>query len=217
MKINEIIRRDVLRGAAAATAGVAGAGNAAPYKDKKTLSPDEQKFFEKEKVKLQSRVNLIYKKLIQVFTKNHVDRLKNLKVTVTYEPGFASASTHYFLGFKTHESVELDVTVYYDLPDDSIACTLGHEIAHLLLNHSNSRSPNSTIPPHQKEHDADKLGMEIAQRAGYDIRHAFRGLWDAGPSSSAHTGGKTHPGLIQRLNLLRQSGFKQAGGYFHPI
>ena len=216
MKINEIIRRDVLRGAAAAMAGVAGAGNTAPYKDKKTLSSDEQKFFEKEKVKLQSRVNLIYNKLLQVFSKNHYDRLKNLKVIVTYEPGFASASTHYFLGLKTTEGMTLDVTVYYDLPDDTIACTLGHEIAHLLLNHNN-RSIKSNISSQQKEHDADKLGIEIAQRAGYDIQHAFRGLWDSGPSSSAQTGGKTHPGLIQRLNFLRQSGFKQAGGYFHPL
>ncbi len=120
------------------------------------------------------------------------------------------------------------------LTDDEIAQIMGHEIAHALLGHGREQmsraiamqggmtlgsivtghdlsglAPIADIAitlPHSRasESEADRYGVELAARAGYDPRTAVR-LWEK--MSAAGNGGmpqflSTHPSPDNRLQAL---------------
>jgi len=49
--------------------------------------------------------------------------------------------------------------------DDEVAVIIGHELAHILLGHTRARTPADP----SRETDADRAGLELAARAGFDI------------------------------------------------
>ncbi len=121
-----------------------------------------------------------------------------------------------------------------DLTDDEIAQIMGHEIAHALLGHGRERMSRAiamqggillgsavtgrdlsvltpvadialTLPNSREgESEADRYGIELAARAGYDPRAAVR-LWEK--MSAANSGGppqflSTHPSPANRIQAL---------------
>jgi len=83
--------------------------------------------------------------------------------------------------------------------DDELATVLGHELAHLILNHTGTRATSNT------EADADYLGLYLAARAGFDIETGAR-VWDRfarnNPFSTIDWGFYAHPTSPERALLL---------------
>lgn len=121
-----------------------------------------------------------------------------------------------------------------NLTDDEIAQIMGHEISHALLGHGRERMSRAiamqggillgsavagrdlsvltpvadialTLPNSREgESEADRYGIELAARAGYDPRAAVR-LWEK--MNAANSGGppqflSTHPSPATRMQAL---------------
>lgn len=129
--------------------------------------------------------------------------------------------------------------------DDELAAVIGHEIAHVLLQHANQRMSAELLRglgglvavagtadmeeddralvlaayglgtqlgimlPYSRSHEtqADRLGLMIAARSGYDPRAALR-FWDK--MAQANAGGmpeflSTHPGYETRNRTLQEA------------
>lgn len=115
--------------------------------------------------------------------------------------------------------------------DEDLAIILGHEIAHLLIDHTQKRmnlglvgvlidklAENAGIPTfgigerlaagamtRDYEIEADYLGLYITRRAGYDIQNAanlWRRIAIENPGSVKDTVGGTHPATPYRYLLL---------------
>ncbi|MEW5967749.1 MAG: M48 family metallopeptidase [Pseudomonadota bacterium] len=121
-----------------------------------------------------------------------------------------------------------------NLTDDEIAQIMGHEISHALLGHGRERMSRAiamqgglligsavagrdlsglapiadialTLPNSREgESEADRYGIELAARAGYDPRAAVR-LWEK--MNAANSGGppvflSTHPSPANRMQAL---------------
>lgn len=83
--------------------------------------------------------------------------------------------------------------------DDDLAIVLGHELAHLILNHSGFPTTRNT------EADADYLGLYLAARAGFDVARAPE-IWDRmareNPYSGVDWGFYAHPAGAKRALAL---------------
>jgi Zn-dependent protease with chaperone function len=85
--------------------------------------------------------------------------------------------------------------------DDEIAVVLGHELAHILLGHT--RSGSAADP--SRETDADRAGLELAARAGYDIA-AAPALWSRLNNTRIAPGlATTHPTGPAREAAIRKA------------
>jgi predicted Zn-dependent protease len=133
------------------------------------------------------------------------------------------------------------------LTDDEIAAIMGHEIAHVLREHGRERASQQSrsqrvtgmigalvgddhgevdhlsalfyLLPNSRQHEteADRMGVELAARAGYDSAAAIT-LWRkfrhvAGPSPQFWS---THPSRESRLRDLQAYSKKVAASY-QPI
>jgi Zn-dependent protease with chaperone function len=81
--------------------------------------------------------------------------------------------------------------------DDELAVILGHELAHALLGHDG--------PGLHPEAEADRLGLELAARAGYDVAVAadlIRRLGRESPDSLETLPGTTDPDTARRAAAL---------------
>lgn len=208
MRIDEVTRRGVL-GAAVGALGASSA-KAGPYVSRQDMTIEQEKFYSEEIPKLKWRAIQVLGNLRVALGKidqNALKKIEDIKLIVTYYSGLAAAVTS-----RVDSGIKefwLDVTVYWDLPDDTIACTLGHEIAHFVLNH------DPEINDKKHEHEADVWGARLAQRAGYSVEQALRGIYEAG--SQFGRGSGAHPSYAERLMHLRRQGFPLAmGGTFHP-
>lgn len=208
MRIDEITRRGLLGAAlgAAAGLGLSSQSQAAPYVDRSEMSGEQWTFYEKEIPKLQNRANQILRNLrealAEIDPKNY-NKIADVIVEVRYHNQLAGANLR-------GKVIWIDVTVYYDINDDALASTIGHELGHFVYG-TNRYHGNA----HQMELDADIYGIKIAQRAGYDIRQAMRGIAEAG--EFFRQGGKSHPSYDQRMQAVKKSGFPTAGtGYLQP-
>lgn len=102
--------------------------------------------------------------------------------------------------------------------DDRLALVVAHELAHLLLGHP-SRSALSLAPEtvRSEEREADRLGLYLAARAGYDPRAAL-GLWDDLLAAEPRLlgPGRGHPALPERhaamLDTCREIEAKRDAG-----
>ena len=84
--------------------------------------------------------------------------------------------------------------------DDELATILGHELAHLILRHTQQRTTQRT------EADADYLGVYLAARAGIDVARAIdveERLGRTNPFSTIDWGFYSHPASPARSLELR--------------
>lgn len=96
--------------------------------------------------------------------------------------------------------------------DDELAVVIAHELAHNVLRH-----PPRTLGARRQEREADRLGLYLAARAGYDIEAAAP-FWRRFGSRSlaARLGVVTHPSAGSRARVVEriaaEIGRKQARG-----
>ncbi|HEX5776143.1 MAG TPA: M48 family metallopeptidase [Caulobacteraceae bacterium] len=83
--------------------------------------------------------------------------------------------------------------------DEDLALVIGHEMAHNVLRHR----ANPTGSSRSREREADRVGLYLTARAGYDISHAadfWRRFGD--DNWRARLGVLTHPGPTARSRAL---------------
>lgn len=195
-------RRNFLGATLGTVAGV-GQAQAAPYVNFDNMTTQQHNFYREKISDLQWRASRILGNLKETLASKNAaayKKIENKKVTVFYYKWLAGV---------TEKGLELDVTVFWDLPDDSIACTLGHELAHIVLGH------NSNVNNKQEEHAADLWGAKLAQQAGYSVEEALRGVYEAGGQYGK--GSASHPSYTERVLHLRKNGYPlKINGTFHP-
>jgi len=82
--------------------------------------------------------------------------------------------------------------------DDELAFLIGHELAHIALRHEDKGGRG-------QEREADRLGLEIAARAGFDPGAAAEALARVGAARhQAFRFDPGHPSLASRLSALRE-------------
>ena len=84
--------------------------------------------------------------------------------------------------------------------DDELAVVLGHELAHLILSHTNVRTT------HKNEANADYLGVYLAARAGFEVSNALEyedRMSRNNPYSTIDWGFYSHPTSPHRSLQLR--------------
>jgi hypothetical protein len=228
MLINEIDRRQFLKSVAGAAAGAAVSSTAQaaaggfhlPYQvdreidvqeEWKKLSPQQQKIWTKRAEVLQATAIKIFQKLSNFVGENEKKYLKGvvIKVPVIFAV-YDWARVH--LGDKL---IEIDVGTFWDLGDDTLAYTLGHEIAHIVYTHSGQHPMDTTrVTPAQKwanvqkELQCDTYGATLAYKAGYDPRRAWDKMdqeaksWKYNPKDNNNN---YYPDYSMRVRNLNQT------------
>jgi predicted Zn-dependent protease len=86
--------------------------------------------------------------------------------------------------------------------EDEIALVLGHELAHVMLRHTQIKKLTLTSKDAQlAEANSDKMGAFYAMKAGYDVCRA-RMMWKRLLTEEGDRIGSTHPPYSHRYNEL---------------
>lgn len=151
--------------------------------------------FMQEATKLEKRMAPIFQKLVSA---SGPDAALLSKVRLSAESVFGSAEADPFGDGK----IILDVTVFYDLPDDALAYTIAHEMGHLALKHKFGKNTN-TQTARQYELQADVYGAKLAYKCGYDPKQAFAEMTAAEKKARAQSTA-THPDYQTRKTHVQQ-------------
>lgn len=102
--------------------------------------------------------------------------------------------------------------------DDELAVLLAHELAHIALGHSAKLDAlgiqrglgryfgKNAAAIRETESEADRLGLYLAARAGYDVTVAPAFLWRLGKAFGANLWSEpTHPALRDRVAAARET------------
>ena len=141
--------------------------------------PEDFKLWEDRAAKLRVRVQRVYARLQTVMPAQDKPALNGVKalVPLTGESGWASARYE-------DKTITVDLGCFWDLSDDCLAYTIGHEIGHMVWalgpqknwerEKRSTRSARRPAPENRKlEMDADVYGALLAYQLGYDRRKAW--------------------------------------------
>lgn len=192
--VNEdISRRGFLQGAGAAAAlGATGAAQAGQFMGMADFGMER---FVKESNKLEKRMAPIFQKLVAA---SGPDAPLLSKVQYSAESVFGSAEANPYGDGK----IILDVTVFYDLPDDALAYTIAHEMGHLALKHKFGKN-TSVQTARQYELQADVYGARLAYKCGYDPKQAYAEMSAAEKRARAQPNAQ-HPDYQARKTHVQQ-------------
>lgn len=151
--------------------------------------------FMQEATKLEKRMAPIFQKLVAA---SGPDAPLLSKVKISAESVFGNAEADSFGDGK----IILDVTVFYDLPDDALAYTIAHEMGHLALKHKFGKNV-SVQTARQYELQADVYGAKLAYKCGYDPKQAFAEMTAAEKKTRAQSTA-THPDYQTRKTHVQQ-------------
>jgi len=185
------------------------------------LTPDEVKLWEPRAVKLQARAQRIYNQIKAEMPPEERSALNGVKVLVPLEGETAWARARF-----NDREITLDVGTFWDLSDDCLAYTIGHEIGHMVWafgpqkNWSNPKIKNplrnlSAPQSRQMEMDADVYGALLAYRLGYDRRKAFDHFTIAYQRTPFRSG-DTYPSVPQRRDNVEKAIKSQADKAAQP-
>jgi hypothetical protein len=148
------------------------------------MSPTQQQEWQKRRDQLEARARKIYRRLVQIMPSQEVGAIRGVPLNVPLHGEMSWAAANY----KTRE-ITVDLGCFWDLPDDCLGYSIGHEIGHFVYEAKNPKYWQKRIPPSvskKLELDADVYGALLAYRLGYDPKLAFniftREEREAGPS-----------------------------------
>lgn len=191
--INEnMSRRGFLGALGAGAMAASGAAQAGPFMG---MADFGMQRFIQEAAKLEKRMAPIFQKLVAA---SGPDAPLLSKVKISAESVFGSAEADPFGDGK----IILDVTVFYDLPDDALAYTIAHEMGHLALKHKFGKNV-SVQTARQYELQADVYGAKLAYKCGYDPKQAFAEMTAAEKKARAKSTA-SHPDYQTRKTHVQQ-------------
>jgi hypothetical protein len=221
--LEEISRRGFLGAiGAAALTGAAGVANANPYqlgitdpeeKLWKQMNQAQRNQWVQRQKSLEARCWTVYRKLRQTMPPEDKQAIAIVSISVPLEGEWRQAGSNY-----ASQEIYLDLGTFWDLSDDCLAYTIGHEMGHMvwgLGTKKGYKGPGSikSLPDQQRrqnELDADVYGALLAYRAGYDYNRAWDGFTREKLKST--TPDSYYPTVPQRQDNAKQSldQFKQS-------
>jgi hypothetical protein len=223
--LSEIDRRGVLKaiGAGAAAAAVPGVAQAGPFVDVAALgksNPEQaQKVWTPRYQELTARCQVLLRQLIAAAGPKWAPLLKGTTIRVVSSNNYAQASA-------ISRMIAIDLSVFWDAPDDALAFTIAHELGHIALEHGAGTDDESADYKtqlrlaaiyRQGELDADEFAVRICKVLGYNKAEVFKfiaqneaelQMFDAltqSPTSS-------HPSHKTRIERARMNGFQLSRG-----
>jgi len=194
MRASEFISENMSRrgflgalGAGAAAAAAPGVAKAGEFMQ---LGDFGLQRYAKEADKLEARIKPIFQRLLAA-AGPAAQKFKNIQITVETVPMMAEYGDG---------KISFDVSVFYDLSDDTIAYKLGHELGHAYYNHRGYQGMTRQ-QAHDEEIKADVFGARLAYKAGYNPKEAFSNF-SAAMKKAKDTA--THPSYQTRINNVKQ-------------
>lgn len=203
-----ISRRGFLQGAAAAaaTAAVPGLARAGEYQDLETLKKDPDTWMARLG-QLQQRCNGLLGKLVRAAGPEWAQRLQGTRINVR-------SLDQWIQGNAGNRTVTVDVSVFWDAPDDALAFAIAHELGHIALDHTDQ--PNPALA-RQEEMDADDFAVRLCRALGYNKAGLFKFLHKKQSDYDFYNNitklpNSSHPSYDQRINRAGQKGFELSKG-----
>ena len=204
MKIIEILEDPVAQSTATLTTP------AKKFQDLATLQKDPEALvttWAPRIAQLQTRANSMLSRLIQSAGPKYARQLAGTTVAVRSTDQYVAASAE-------DRTIIIDITVFWDAPDATLAVAIGHELGHIALGHFGV-APNP-VQSRKDEFSADDFGVRLSKQLGYNTAELFKFMHDkeeydwtnlisSQPSS-------THPNYQQRIDRAKKAGFKLSRG-----
>ena len=157
---------------------------------------------------LQQRVDLLLPKLIAAAGPKYAAQLQGVKIDVGFEAGYAGA-------YSQSRKVVLDITVFWDAPDDTLIWATAHELGHIVLGHLAIDQPPTKS--RQEEFDADDFATAVAKSMGYNRARVFAFFHSKKEEYEAvvrrtQQSDSTHPSYIDRIQRARDQNFYLSKG-----
>ena len=162
---------------------------------------------------LQTRSNSMMAKLIAAAGAAWAKKLAGTTINVQYTDQYAAANAQ-------DRTIDIDITVFWDAPDATLAVVIGHELGHIALGHF---GPAPVAAQSRKdEFSADDFGIRLAKQLGYNTAEVFRFMHDKEEYDLNVLMGKinnntSHPSFDQRIDRAKKSGFKLSRGGLQQI
>ena len=155
---------------------------------------------------LQARCNAMMARLIKAAGPKYARQLAGSTIDVRSFDQYLQATPQ-------TRKITIDLTVFWDAPDATLAVAIGHELGHIALAHLGTPTPQQS---RKDEFDADDFGIRLAKALGYDTAELFNFMhskeeyfWNTFQSQKSTS---THPTFDQRIERAKKSGFKLSKG-----
>ena len=156
---------------------------------------------------LQARCNTMMARLISAAGPKYAGPLAGTTITVRSTEQYVAASAD-------DRTIEIDITVFWDAPDATLAVAIGHELGHIALGHT-GRAP-TPLQSRKDEFSADDFGIRLAKSLGYNTAELFKFMHDKEEYDRLNFLGSmdnsTHPNYNQRIDRAKKSGFTLSKG-----
>jgi len=155
---------------------------------------------------LQARSNAMLSRLIQAAGPQYARQLAGTTVTVR-------STNQYLQATPEDRSIIIDITVFWDAPDATLAVGIGHELGHIALGHVGTPTPQQS---RKDEFSADDFGIRLAKQLGYNTAELFKFMHDKEEyfwtNFRSMQSTSTHPSYDQRINRAKKAGFNLSKG-----
>ena len=155
---------------------------------------------------LQARCNTMMARLIKAAGPKYARQLAGSTIDVRSFDQYLQATPQ-------TRKITIDLTVFWDAPDATLAVAIGHELGHIALAHVGTPTPQQS---RKDEFDADDFGIRLAKALGYNTAELFNFMHDKEQyfwnNFQAMQSNSTHPSYDQRIQRAKKSGFKLSKG-----
>jgi hypothetical protein len=207
MKIIEIITEEEVAPVAAPTATPA--APAKKFQSYDTLQKDPEALvttWGPRLDQLQARCNSMMARLIKAAGPKYSRQLAGSTISVRSFDQYLQATPQ-------TRKITIDITVFWDAPDATLAVAIGHELGHIALGHTGIPTPQQS---RKDEFSADDFGIRLAKALGYDTAELFNFMHDKEQyfwtNFQSQQSTSTHPSFDQRIDRDKKSGFKLSKG-----
>ena len=155
---------------------------------------------------LQARCNAIMARLIKAAGPKYARQLAGTTIDVRSFEQYLQANAQ-------TRKITIDLTVFWDAPDATLAVAIGHELGHIALAHLGTPTPQQS---RKDEFSADDFGIRLAKALGYDTAELFNFMHDKEQyfwtNFQSMQSTSTHPSFDQRIDRAKKSGFTLSKG-----
>ena len=155
---------------------------------------------------LQARCNAMMARLIKAAGPKYARQLAGTTIDVRSFEQYLQANAQ-------TRKITIDLTVFWDAPDATLAVAIGHELGHIALAHVGTPTPQQS---RKDEFSADDFGIRLAKALGYDTAELFNFMHDKEQyfwtNFQSMQSTSTHPTFDQRIDRAKKSGFKLSKG-----